>query len=141
MINEVERGGAWTSAALGINASEVHLCGQEAAVPLVQKLLEDTGDEVVVHRYYPLTLLKVADESDGDFTKIKKGGCVVTFSRFDLSGLKNTIEVKTGMKCAAVYGRLPSDFLSEQAKSSTIRKADMMCLLAVMQLGWVSICE
>lgn len=116
MISDAERGGAWTSAVLGINASEVHLCGEEAAVPLVQKLLEETGDEVIVHRYDRLTPLKVADESlNGDFTKIKKGDCVVTFSRFGIFGLKKTIEEKTGLKCAVVYGRLPPEVRSEQA--------------------------
>lgn len=116
MISDPERGGAWTSAVLGANALEVHLCGEEAAVPLVQKLLEDTGDEVVVHRYDRLTPLMVADESlNGDFTKIKKGDCVVTFSRFGIFGLKKIIEEKTGLKCAVVYGRLPPEVRSEQA--------------------------
>lgn len=63
MICDAERDGTWPSAVLGINASEVHLCGEETTVPLVQELLEGTGDEVVVHRYDRLTSFKVADES------------------------------------------------------------------------------
>lgn len=117
MISDPERGGAWTAAVLGTYASEVHLCGEEAAVPLVQKLLEDTGDEVIVHRYDRLTPLTVADESlQGDFTKIKKGDCVVTFSRYGIFELKKIIEAKTGLKCAVVYGRLPPEVRSEQAR-------------------------
>ena len=43
MIGDIERGWAWTRAILGINAAEVHLCGDEAAAPLLRRLCERTG--------------------------------------------------------------------------------------------------
>jgi len=116
MISDPERGNGWVSAILGIPAYEIHLCGEETAVPVVQALLQHTGDEVVVRRYERLTPLVVEEKSlDGDLTKIRKGDCIVTFSRSNIFALKKAVEGTTGMKCAIVYGRLPPEVRSEQA--------------------------
>lgn len=116
MIADPERGGAWTTALLGLNAEEIHLCGEETVVPLIQRILEGTGDEIVVNRYERLTPLVVSPESlDGDLSKVRKGDCVVTFSRNGIFGLKERIEKITGLRCAVAYGRLPPEVRSEQA--------------------------
>ena len=117
MLADPERGGAWTSALLGISAKEVHLCGEEAAVPLVQAVLRETGDEIIVNRYQRLTPLKIATTSlRGDLRQIRKGDCVVAFSRTTIFDLKRKIEEETGLKCAVVYGGLPAELRNGQAK-------------------------
>lgn len=117
MLSDPDRGGAWAAAILGLHADEVHLCGEEGAVPLVQKMLQEVGDEVIVHRYERLTPLKVASESlKGDLKKIQKGDCIVAFSRTRLFELKKEVEQATGMRCAIIYGRLPPEVRSEQAE-------------------------
>jgi ATP-dependent RNA helicase SUPV3L1/SUV3 len=116
MISDPERGNGWVNAILGIPAYEIHLCGEETAVPVVQALLQHTGDEVIVRRYERLTPLVVEEKSlDGDLTKIRKGDCIVTFSRSNIFALKKAVEETTGMRCAIVYGRLPPEVRSEQA--------------------------
>ena len=116
MIGDLERGGGWFSAVAGLPAHEIHLCGEETAVPLIEKLLKDTGDELVVRRYERLTPLVVENESlGGDLTKVRKGDCIVTFSRSSIFGVKQLVEMKTGLRCAVVYGRLPPEVRSEQA--------------------------
>ncbi|KAF8352214.1 ATP-dependent RNA helicase suv3, partial [Amanita rubescens] len=116
MISDMQRGAGWTSAVLGLCASEIHLCGEETAVPLVQALLHETGDEIEVRRYERLTPLEVEKRSIGDYGNIEKGDCVVAFSRSGIFGIKNKIEERTGMKCAVVYGKLPPEVRSEQAR-------------------------
>ncbi|RDB19317.1 ATP-dependent RNA helicase suv3, mitochondrial [Hypsizygus marmoreus] len=116
MIADEMRGFAWTQALLGLCAKELHLCGEETAVPLVRELLKETGDELIVNRYQRLTPLEVEEESlDGDFSKVRKGDCIVTFSRSSIFGIKRRIETLTGMRCAVVYGKLPPEIRSEQA--------------------------
>lgn len=116
MISDPDRGSGWVNAILGIAADEIHLCGEETAVPVVQALLQYTGDELVVRRYERLTPLAVEEKSlDGDLTKIREGDCIVTFSRSNIFALKKAVQEKTGMKCAVVYGRLPPEVRSEQA--------------------------
>lgn len=46
MIEDPERGFAWTNAILGLQAKEIHLCGEERALRLIAKLLEPCDDDV-----------------------------------------------------------------------------------------------
>lgn len=62
MIGDRDRGWAWTRALLGVPATEVHLCGNESALPLVQKLCQDTGERLQIHQYQRLTPLVVSDK-------------------------------------------------------------------------------
>ncbi|KAG6327402.1 hypothetical protein ID866_11687 [Astraeus odoratus] len=116
MIADPARGSAWTMAVLGLAAREVHLCGEEAAVPVVEKILKTTGDELIVNRYERLTPLVVQEESlHGDLSRIQKGDCIVTFSRGQIFSLKKRVEEQTGLMCAVAYGKLPPEIRSEQA--------------------------
>ena len=116
MIGDLERGGAWFTAVAGLAAHEIHLCGEETAIPLVEKLLKVTGDELVIRRYERLTPLVIENESlGGNLTKVRKGDCIVTFSRSSIFGIKRQVEEQTGLRCAVVYGRLPPEVRSEQA--------------------------
>ncbi|KAN0107604.1 P-loop containing nucleoside triphosphate hydrolase protein [Russula decolorans] len=116
MIADSQRGPAWTAAVLGTAAEELHLCGEERAVPIVQALAKITGDELIVNRYQRLSPLEIAPRSlERDLTRIRKGDCIVTFSRTNIFNLKKDIEEKTGLRCAVVYGRLPPEIRAEQA--------------------------
>ncbi|KAL4075970.1 P-loop containing nucleoside triphosphate hydrolase protein [Scleroderma yunnanense] len=116
MIADPERGSAWTMAVLGIAARELHLCGEEAAVPVIKEILKDTGDEVIVNRYERLTPLAVQGESlHGNLSRVQKGDCLVTFSRQNIFALKKRVEEETGLLCAVAYGKLPPEIRSEQA--------------------------
>jgi len=116
MIADEQRGSAWTNALLGLTADEIHVCGEETAVPLVQQLLADTGDEIVVNRYERLSPLQVAAQSmEGNCTNIRRGDCIVAFSRRDIFAYKQLIEQKTGLRCAVAYGKLPPEIRAEQA--------------------------
>ncbi|KAK0218863.1 P-loop containing nucleoside triphosphate hydrolase protein [Armillaria fumosa] len=116
MIGDSERGFAWTEAVLGLNAREIHLCGEETAVPLVEAMLKETNDDLVVNRYERLTPLEVEKQSlGGDLSKIRKGDCIVTFSRKSIFQMKKDVERELGVSCATVYGRLPPEVRSEQA--------------------------
>ncbi|KAF5386983.1 hypothetical protein D9615_002048 [Tricholomella constricta] len=116
MIADESRGNAWTRAVLGLCAKELHLCGEETAVPVVRELLKDTGDELIVNRYERLTPLHVEEQGlEGDFSRVRKGDCIVTFSRSNIFAIKRRIESMTSMRCAVVYGMLPPEIRSEQA--------------------------
>lgn len=116
MIGDEERGWAWTQALLGVQAREIHLCGEERAVPLIQTICAKIGDEVVVHKYKRLSGLQPMQESlKGSFENLQKGDAVVSFSRVNLHTLKAGIEKATGKKCAIVYGALPPESRAQQA--------------------------
>lgn len=115
MIGDDERGWAWTQAVLGVQAKEVHLCGEERAVQLVQSLCRLTGDKVEIHRYERLSPLAPMNKSLGSLKNLQKGDAVVSFSRVGIHSLKQQIETATGKRCAIVYGGLPPETRAQQA--------------------------
>jgi len=116
MIASDERGWAWMAAVLGIQARELHLCGEERAVDLIQNLAARIGDKCIVHRYERLNpLYTMAESLQGDFSNLQKGDCVVSFTRVGLHTLRREIEQATGRRCAIVYGSLPPETRAQQA--------------------------
>ncbi|POS76174.1 mitochondrial ATP-dependent RNA helicase Suv3 [Diaporthe helianthi] len=116
MIGDESRGWAWTQALLGVQAKELHLCGEERTVPIIEEICRKIGDEVVVHRYKRLSGLQPMKESlKGSLQNLQKGDAVVSFSRVNLHTLKAGIENSTGKKCAIVYGSLPPESRAQQA--------------------------
>lgn len=116
MIGDVERGWAWTQAFLGVQAKEVHLCGEERTVELIESLCKTIGDKCVIHRYNRLSPLVPMDKSiDNDFKHLEKGDAVVTFSRVGIHAIKKRIEQTTKRRCAMVYGSLPPETRAQQA--------------------------
>ncbi|KAF4966382.1 hypothetical protein FSARC_5952 [Fusarium sarcochroum] len=116
MIADPERGNGWTTALLGVQAKEVHLCGEERTVELIQDICAAIGDECIIHRYDRLSPLETMSESlNGDYTQLEKGDAIVAFSRMNLHALKRTVEKKTGRRCAIIYGSLPPEVRVQQA--------------------------
>lgn len=116
MLGDPDRGWAWTQAFLGIQAKEMHLCGEERTVNLISDLCASMGDELVIHQYERLSPLKMMSQSlDGDIKKLEKGDAVILFSRLALHTMKRNIENATGKRCAIVYGSLPPETRAQQA--------------------------
>ncbi|KAJ5946292.1 hypothetical protein N7454_003131 [Penicillium verhagenii] len=116
MIADSNRGWAWTRAVLGSQASELHLCGETRAVPLIRELCALTGDILEIHNYERLNALEVMPKSlGGNLKKLEKGDCLVVFSRVGIHALKADIEKITGRRAAMVYGGLPAGIRTQQA--------------------------
>lgn len=117
MINHPERGWAWTQAFLGLQAREIHLCGEARTVNLMRELCALVGDECHVHTYERLTPLAVQPRSlGGKLSKLQKGDCLVAFTVIGIHALRREIEQRTKKKCAIVYGSLPPETRAQQAK-------------------------
>jgi ATP-dependent RNA helicase SUPV3L1/SUV3 len=116
MIGSPDRGWAWTRALLGLMADEIHVCGDPSVVKLLQDLAELTDDTLEVREYKRLSPLTVKSNSlDGSIGNLRKGDCVIAFSRRDIYRLKATIERQTGKKCCVVYGSLSPEVRRQQA--------------------------
>jgi ATP-dependent RNA helicase SUPV3L1/SUV3 len=117
MISHKERGWAWTQAFLGLQAKEIHLCGEARTVPLMRELCALVGDKVHVHEYERLTPLEVQAQSlRGNLNRLEKGDCIVAFTVLGIHALRREVEKKTGKKCAIVYGSLPPETRAQQAR-------------------------
>jgi hypothetical protein len=123
MINDKERGFAWTRALLGLRCPEIHVCGGLEATDVVKRLVDACGDEFELHQYErfselqiePSSLASIPDEL-GTYKNIQAGDCIVAFSRNDIFAIKREIETNTKHKCCVIYGSLPPLTRSEQAR-------------------------
>ena len=136
MIGDAQRGYAWTRVVLGLCANEIHLCGGMEALEVVKRLIEHTGDELVVEEYQRLGALEVEDESlRGDYSKILPGDCVVAFSKADIFSIRRQIERLTPYKCSTIYGQLPPETRSNQARNFNEGVTDVLVASDAIGMG------
>ncbi|CAO3620500.1 unnamed protein product [Cunninghamella echinulata] len=136
LIADPYRGWAWTAALLGLKAKEIHLCGEASAVPLIKTICESLNEEVIVNEYSRLTPVNVCSSSlNEDWSQIKKGDCVIAFSRSDIFDIRKLVEKTTGLQCALAYGGLPPETRSLQAKSFNDPNSPVDVLVASDAVG------
>ena len=116
LMGDPDRGYAFTRAILGLPAKELHLCGDPAMVPLVQKVIEEVGDELTVHRYTRLQPLKVLDKPLRSIKNVRSGDCLVAFSRKAVHQLKRDVEKEAALRACVIYGSLPPEARARQAE-------------------------
>ena len=51
MISNLGRGWAWTRALLGLPAEQLHVCGDPAVLPLLERLADECGDKLTVRAW------------------------------------------------------------------------------------------
>ncbi|PIN02791.1 Mitochondrial RNA helicase SUV3, DEAD-box superfamily [Handroanthus impetiginosus] len=129
------RGFSFTRALLGISADELHLCGDSAAVPLIQEILKVTDDNVKVQHYERLSPLVPSKVPLGSFSNIQTGDCIVTFSRYEIYKIKRQIESGRKHLCSVVYGSLPPETRSRQATMFNDENSDFDVLVASDAIG------
>jgi ATP-dependent RNA helicase SUPV3L1/SUV3 len=98
MIGDSQRGHAWTTAVLGIPAKELHLCGEDSVIPLIERMAKACGDKLIIHGYKRLTPLQIGKPLNSNLSKIQKGDCIVAFSRNEIFKLKRIIEEQGNFK-------------------------------------------
>ncbi|CUS24403.1 LAQU0S16e00914g1_1 [Lachancea quebecensis] len=136
MMADSDRGWAWTNALLGSVAREVHLCGEKSALPLVEKITKMTGDELIVNEYERLGELKIEEKALKDGLKgLRKGDCVVAFSKKRILDLKLQIEKQTDLKVAVVYGSLPPETRIQQANMFNSGEYDVLVASDAVGMG------
>jgi ATP-dependent RNA helicase SUPV3L1/SUV3 len=116
MAADTNRGHSWTAAIVGVPAKEVHLCGEERTVPLIQEIARSLGEELIIHRYQRLSPLAVMDRPLGHMSRLEKGDCIVCFSVMRIHAMKRYVEKMTNKRVAIIYGSLPPEVRAQQAR-------------------------
>jgi ATP-dependent RNA helicase SUPV3L1/SUV3 len=121
LISDLERGHSWTQAFLGLQAEEIHICGDERVLKLIYELCKLTGDDLIRKRYKRLGDLVVMDETVG-IDSLQPGDCLISFSKKEVIKYKMEINSKQSMKfdnanCSIIYGALPPETKKLQAKN------------------------
>ncbi|KAK8443223.1 RNA helicase [Candidozyma auris] len=135
MIADPLRGSAWTNAVLGVQAKELHLCGEPSAVNLIKELVKNTGDELHIKEYQRLGKLTVEQRAVRDLKHLRKGDCVIVFSKRKILELKCEIENKTDLKVGVIYGALPPEIRSKEASNFNSGKYDVLVASDAVGMG------
>lgn len=135
MISDERRGAAWTNALLGVLAEEVHLCGEESAVPLVKRLTKITGDELIIKKYERLGKLTVESKPLTSLKNLKKGDCLIVFSKRKILELKCQIEKTTKFKVGIIYGALPPEIRAKEAQGFNSGDYDILVASDAVGMG------
>jgi ATP-dependent RNA helicase SUPV3L1/SUV3 len=112
MIDNDQRGAAWTRAVLALKSKEIHICGAANARKLIVKIIEDCSEEYEIIEYKREVPLEVEDISFG-YKGIEAGDALVTFSK------KRVLELayhysNLGIKASLIYGDLPPEVRKKQ---------------------------
>jgi len=88
-----------------------------------------------VKTYARLSPLKVPEEPLETIYDLRRGDCIIAFSRSKVYAIKNQIERELKQKCCIVYGRLPPETRFQQAKLFNTSDNDYPFLVATDAIG------
>lgn len=92
LLKDPSRGWAWTRAFLGLNADEIHVCGEAGSRELLESLCLTTGEIIEYNHYDRLTELTIEDKTLETFDKLEPGDCIVCFNKNDIYTVSREIE-------------------------------------------------
>ncbi|WP_297437187.1 helicase-related protein [uncultured Clostridium sp.] len=112
MINDMQRGDAWTRAVLGIPANEIHICGALNSKKLLVKILEDCKAAYEIKEYVRNTPL-IIETNPFNLNDAIEGDAIVLFSKKKVLETAQTYS-KMGIKASIIYGDLPPEVRKKQ---------------------------
>lgn len=107
MINDSQRGIAWSRAVLGLRCNEIHICGAMNAKELLVKILDDCEDDYEIkeyHRNIPL----VVETKNFSYNDVQEGDAIVVFSKKRVLEIAQDYSNKN-VKTSIIYGDLPPE--------------------------------
>lgn len=107
MINDTQRGIAWSRAVLGLRCNEIHICGAMNAKELLIKILEDCEDDYEIkeyHRNIPL----IVETKNFSYNDVQEGDAIVVFSKKRVLEIAQDYSNKN-IKTSIIYGDLPPE--------------------------------
>uniref|UniRef100_A0A915CQU7 RNA helicase n=1 Tax=Ditylenchus dipsaci TaxID=166011 RepID=A0A915CQU7_9BILA len=129
MVRDKERGWAFTRALLAAAAPEVHLCGEEAAIDIVQRILDPIGEHVEIRRYERKSPLTISTHGLTSLSDVQDGDCLVCFSKYSVVSLARKIKRNTGREVAVIYGDMPP--AAKKAEADRFNDPEDKCKILV----------
>jgi ATP-dependent RNA helicase SUPV3L1/SUV3 len=134
MIGDAQRGNAWTKALLGIRAKEIHVCCSPVALPVIQRLLDDCGDEYEIEQHERQTPLRFEDQPFRFPRDAQKGDAFIVFSRKMVLQVAAALADKK-MKASIIYGNLPPDTRRRQVERFLTGETDVVVATDAIGMG------
>ena len=133
MINDSQRGNAWTRALLGLKCREIHICGALNSKDILKTIIEDCGDEYEIKEYKRNTPLEVQYKSF-NYKDVNDGDALIVFSKKrDREIAKQYAD--NGMKTSIIYGALPPEVRKMQYNQFINKEANVLVSTDAIGMG------
>lgn len=133
MIDDSQRGAAWSRALLGVRAKEVHICGAMNAKELIIKVLEDCKEDYEIKEYQRRIPLEV-ENNDFKHSDIQVGDAIVVFSKKKVLELAEEYSSR-GIKASLIYGDLPSEVRRKQYEQFINKETSILISTDAIGMG------
>ncbi|MCR4999252.1 MAG: helicase [Lachnospiraceae bacterium] len=132
MIEDEDRGGAWTRAILGVSARRIHICNAPYATDLLIQLIEECGDTYEVIEHHRATPL-VMEKGHFSFPKdVSDHDALILFSKKMVLACAAELQ-RSGISCSVIYGSLPYDVRTREVER--FLRGDNQVIVATDAIG------
>jgi ATP-dependent RNA helicase SUPV3L1/SUV3 len=132
MLQDEQRGWAWTLAIAGVRAKRVVMCGSEDGLAAAQQLAKRLGLPLAVRRFERKNPLEVV--ASVALRELRPGDAVVAFSRNEVVDLQRQIR-RFGRSTAAIYGSLSPAVRRREAERFRTGAAEVLVATDAIGLG------
>jgi len=132
LLEDPQRGWAWTLAIAGVRAKHVVLCGSEEGLRAAQRLTQRLGISLGVRRFERKNPLQVVPAIP--LAALRPGDAVIAFTRNGVVELQGQI-ARLGFSSAAIYGSLSPAVRRREADRFRSGAADVLVATDAIGLG------
>jgi ATP-dependent RNA helicase SUPV3L1/SUV3 len=132
MLNDKDRGWAWTNAIIGVAAKEVIMTGSLDCVEAIKSIANWLGEELEIVYKTRLSKLKVLHKTV-NYHNLPKNSAIICFSRKDVLNLKS--KLSNQYRVSIIYGNLSPEVRREEARRFREGKTDILISTDAIAMG------
>lgn len=133
MIDDSQRGAAWSRALLGVRAKEIHVCGALNSREILEEIINDCGDPYEIIEYKRRIPLEVQDKAF-NYNEVEEGDAIVVFSKKKVLELAEEYSSK-GIKASLIYGDLPPEVRRKQYEQFVNKETKILITTDAIGMG------
>jgi ATP-dependent RNA helicase SUPV3L1/SUV3 len=142
MLQDSDRGSAWTAALIGAPAKQVFICGSNAVTPLCIRAIESLNESYELTHLQRMTPLILEDASlcGRRYSKpklknqLQQGDAIIAFSRKDVLTLSARIR-NWGYSVASIYGALSPEVRRHESERFNNGSAEILVATDAIGMG------
>ncbi|WP_341676580.1 helicase-related protein [Niveibacterium sp. SC-1] len=134
MLEDLDRGSAWTAAVCGVPARTVYLLGSLNARPAVEALAQRLACPIKIETLQRKSPLEMEPHALGSLGKLKRGDALIAFSRREVLDWAAQA-AKAGLSVATLYGNLSPEVRRAQAQRFRDGEADVVIATDAIGMG------
>lgn len=115
LLDDPDRGAAWTAAVCGVPANTVYLLGALEARAAIESLVKRVGGKLEVRELARKSPLEMEKQPLGSLKQLKPGDVLIAFSRREVLNWRDQA-IAQGYKVSAIYGNLSPEVRQAQAE-------------------------